>query len=392
MARALAHIERVHSITPIEGADFIELVHVLGWQCVAVKGEFEEGDLAVYIEIDSKVPETEVFEFLRNKQFKVKTQKFRGALSQGLALPLSKFPQLKNCRIGTDVTKQLGIVKIITAEERRLMAEEGGMERAAIARAKARHPKFMNSKFGKWCMKYTWTRHLVLRIFGTPVVKPSGFPGWIKKTDEERIQNCPECLSWPYPVVVTEKLDGTSTTFAIKRKGRKWNFFVCSRNVLQADPNQHNWHTDSNGVNVYWEMAEKYDVRNVLVQVAKSLEAKGKRIETIVLQGETIGDGLQGNPYNLDHHSFYGFNLVVNGKKMPSVMSAHVLAPYGVPWVPILETDFDLPETVDEMLKYADGESVINGVMREGVVIRSSDATLSFKAVSNKFLLKKKND
>ena len=95
MARALAHIEKIHNITPIEGADFIELVHIKGWQCVAVKGEFQEGDLAVYIEIDSKVPEKEVFEFLRNKQFKIKTQKFRGALSQGIALPLSKFPKLK---------------------------------------------------------------------------------------------------------------------------------------------------------------------------------------------------------------------------------------------------------------------------------------------------------
>ena len=96
MGRALAHIEKIHNIQPIEGADRIELVHVKGWQCVAVKGEFNEGDLAVYIEIDSKVPETEPFEFLRNKQFKIKTQKFRGALSQGIALPLSKFPQIKN--------------------------------------------------------------------------------------------------------------------------------------------------------------------------------------------------------------------------------------------------------------------------------------------------------
>ena len=391
MARALAHIEKIHNITPIEGADFIELVHVLGWQCVAVKGEFQEGDWAVYIEIDSKVPETEVFEFLRNKQFKIKTQKFRGALSQGIALPLSKFPQIKNVHVGMDVTQTLGITKIITAEERRLMAEEGASERAAIARAKHHHPKFMNSKFGKWCMKHEWLKHIVLRMLGAPVTKPQGFPGWIKKTDEERIQNFPEALAYPSPVVVTEKLDGTSTTFAIQRKGRKWEHIVCSRNVRQQTPDQYNWHTGDNGVNVYWEMADKYKVFETLERIAEGLSKHDKKIETIVLQGETIGSGLQGNPYKLDHHEFYGFNFVVNGTRMPTQESAEMLGHWDINWVPILGV-IELPETVDEMLAMADGTSVINGVMREGLVVRSLDGKLSFKAVSNKFLLKKKND
>lgn len=391
MARALAHIEKVHSITPIEGADFIELVHVLGWQCVAVKGEFQEGDWAVYIEIDSRVPETEVFEFLRNKQFKIKTQKFRGALSQGIALPLSKFPQIKNVHVGMDVTQTLGITKIITAEERRLMAEEGASERAAIARAKHYHPKFMNSKFGKWCMKREWLKHFVLRLLGAPVTKSQGFPGWIKKTDEERIQNFPEALAYPGSVVVTEKLDGTSTTFAIQRKGKKWEHIVCSRNVRQQTPDQYNWHTGDNGINVYWEMADKYKVFETLERIAEGLSKHDKKIETIVLQGETIGSGLQGNPYKLDHHDFYGFNLVINGTRMPTQESAEMMGHWDINWVPILGV-IELPETVDEMLAMADGTSVINGVMREGLVVRSLDGKLSFKAVSNKFLLKKKND
>ena len=391
MARALAHIEKIHDIAPIEGADFIELVHVKGWQCVAIKGEFQEGDLAVYIEIDSKVPETEVFEFLRNKQFKIKTQKFRGALSQGIALPLSKFPQIKKAYVGMDVTQTLGITKIITAEEKRLMAEEGAPERAAIARARHYHPKFMNSKFGKWCMKHEWLKHFVLRLLGAPVTKPQGFPSWIKKTDEERIQNFPEALEYKGPVVVTEKLDGTSTTFAIKRKGRKWEHIVCSRNVRQETPDQYNWHTGDNGVNVYWEMADKYNVFKILELIAFRLTREDKKIETIVLQGETIGSGLQGNPYKLDHHDFYGFNLIINGTRMPTQQSAQIMEHYGIKWVPILNVT-KLPETVDEMLAMADGTSVINGVMREGLVVRSFDSKLSFKAVSNKYLLKKKND
>lgn len=110
--RALAHIEKIEWVKPIEGANNIELIGVLGWVCVAKKGEFQIGDLAVYIEIDSKCPENdERFEFLANKKYKVKTMKLGKfkVISQGLALPLSLFPELDGKNIGDDVSKDLKI-------------------------------------------------------------------------------------------------------------------------------------------------------------------------------------------------------------------------------------------------------------------------------------------
>ena len=110
--RALAHIEKIEWVKPIEGANNIELIGVLGWVCVAKKGEFQTGDLAVYIEIDSKCPENdERFEFLANKKYKVKTMKLGKfkVISQGLALPLSLFPELDGKNIGDDVSKDLKI-------------------------------------------------------------------------------------------------------------------------------------------------------------------------------------------------------------------------------------------------------------------------------------------
>ena len=51
--RKLASIQRIWQIEPIEGADRIELAHVLGWQCIVNKGHFSPMDVGVYFEIDS---------------------------------------------------------------------------------------------------------------------------------------------------------------------------------------------------------------------------------------------------------------------------------------------------------------------------------------------------
>ena len=111
--RALAHIEKVEFVRPIDGADNIELIGILGWVVIAKKNEFKVGDLAVYIEIDSKCNESdERFEFLASKHYKIKTMrlgKFKPCFSQGLALPLSLFPELNGKKIGDDVTKELKV-------------------------------------------------------------------------------------------------------------------------------------------------------------------------------------------------------------------------------------------------------------------------------------------
>lgn len=118
--RKLASVQYVHHITPIEGADKIECVHVLEWQCVANKGQFQVGDHCVYMEVDSFLPVCERFEFLRSNSFRkseilgdgfrLKTLKFRGQISQGLVHPLSILPE-GNYELGDDVTEILGIRK-----------------------------------------------------------------------------------------------------------------------------------------------------------------------------------------------------------------------------------------------------------------------------------------
>ena len=127
--RSLAHIEKIAWIKPIDGADNIELIGVLGWVCVAKKGEFKPDDICVYFEIDSKLPEAEWSEFMRPKHFKVKTMKLGkfNVISQGLALPLSAFEwwekldesvsqshskireKLEKLEVGTDVAELLGV-------------------------------------------------------------------------------------------------------------------------------------------------------------------------------------------------------------------------------------------------------------------------------------------
>ena len=353
--RALAHIELVHDISPIEGADFIELVHCLGWQCVANKGEFKEGDKCVYIEIDSKVDTTKpVFEFMAKRDGKVKTIKLKGKLSQGLALALDKFDiDLSKYKVGDDVTKVLGITKIQTDEEKRLARES---QDPRIARAASRHKKFMKSKFGKWLMRHKFTRNILLRLLGGKRAKPKAWPDFITKTDETRIENVPEQLNDKRPLEVTEKLDGN-------RCIAKWN---------------------GKEYNIYWAMAKKYNVEEVLNKLVKM----NNYPDHIVLQGESIGK-VQGNPYKLDEDDFYAFNLIIDGRKLDSVAGKYILSEFGIKWVPILQTDFVCPDTMEEMKKLSNGKSVINTeVLREGCVYRDAKNTRSFKNVDPIYLLK----
>lgn len=287
--RALAHIQQVHDIQPIVGADNIELVHVLGWTLIAKKGEFKDGDLAVYIEIDSKVPDTDDrFAFLQSKKFKVKTYKLGkfGVVSQGLALPLSLFPELSECQVNDDVTDILHITYAVEEDNARKGPRKSNPNDWVKVIA-ARHPKFFKSKFGKFLMARKWGRKIVRVIFffDRPKHNDLDFPSeYCSKTDEERVQNMPYILNDKQPYIVTEKIDGTSTTFVLVKKrklfgGCTYDFIVSSRNVRQLDPKQVCYHD----TNVYWEMAEKYDIKNKMI---KMLEDSGG-MDYIVLQGET---------------------------------------------------------------------------------------------------------
>lgn len=379
--RALAHIEKIEWIRPIEGADNIELIGVLGWVCIAKIGEFKVGDTAVYIEIDSKCPENdERFAFLAAKHYKVKTMKLGKfkVISQGLALPISLFPELADKPIGSDVTDDL---KITYSSEEDIKRKSNKVDSEAKYKAMAnRHQKLFKKPLVRKIMRYKLGRRIMFLIFGRKKDNPKKFPDWIVKTDETRIENAPFYLESTNKWIKTEKLDGTSCTFAVdKGKRNKYEFIVCSRNVRQADRDQACYH-DSN---IYWELADKYDIENILTKFATD-----NGYDRVVLQGEGVGS-VQGNPYKFTENKLFVFNLIINGTRLGTVEMAKFCDENGLLHVPIIDTEYTLPKTMEEMKLEADGYSEINSkVKREGFVYRSIDGQQSFKNVSREYLLK----
>lgn len=368
--RALAHIEKVTNIRPIPNADRIEQVSVLGWNLVTKKGEFADGDLCVYIEIDSRVPsDMECFKFLEDRNYKVKTIKLRKVISQGLALPISILPE-GNYGIGQDVTDILKITKI-----------QEDYDPAPISlemKLKAHHKKLTQNRIFKKLMKYGWFRKFAFSVL-IPKKKKNGWPSWVKKTDEERVQNMPWILENKSKFIATEKLDGTSSTYTlVKKPFGKYDFIVCSRNVVQDTPSKKCFYDD----NVYWEMAKKYSIESVLRYLIEDND-------WITLQGETIGESIQKNKYNITGRDFYAFNLITSGAgRIDSVTARDTLKEYGIKFVPILSEEYILPDTVDELMSQVKGESKLYPTLREGIVFRNYEQGISFKCVSNDFLIK----
>lgn len=381
--RSLAHIEQITKLEPIPGYDRVELATILGWRVVVRKCEFEVGSWCCYFEIDSKLPEKEWSEFLRPKHFKVKTQKMCNVISQGLALPIDVIPELQNktLKIGDDVTELLGVTYSVVEDN--IRKSKTGDPNAKYKSMAARHKELFKKKPIRWLMKRNWGRKLLFLFLGKKKDNPKAFPEWIHKTDETRIENAPFYLESEDPWIKTEKIDGTSSTYAIdfmNPKIKKGDFIVCSRNVRQKDEEQECWHECGN---VYWEMACKYNIENTLRNIAKDFDAK-----RVVLQGETYGEGVQGNPYKLKERRFAAFNLIIDGIRFGSVKAMKILIDYNIPFVPIIDTNYYLPKDMETFKLEADGKSSISDVKREGFVYRSLDGTKSFKNVSREFLLK----
>lgn len=377
--RALAYTARVGEITPIAGADSIELVSVLGWKVIAKIGEFKEGDLCVYFEIDSKLPEAEWSEFLRNKNFKVKTMKLGkfGVISQGLALPLSAFDVEIPREENIDLTEILKVTYSVAEDNERKGTGDPNAKYKSMA---SRHQKIFKQKWARWLMRREWGRKLMFFFFGRKKDKPRGFPGFVSKTDEERVENQPWRVGDGKTYLATEKLDGTSCTYALERKGRKFEFYVCSRNVRQRDEKQSCYHDH----NIYWDLAFKYDIENKLKDFLESR----KDCQWVCIQGEGVGS-VQGNPLKLKEDDLYIFNLKtdVDGR-WNSYAGKCWAEDMGMKWVPILG-EVQMPDTMEELKELATGKSAVNpDVMREGLVYRSLDGQDSFKNVSREYLLK----
>lgn len=398
--RELAYIVKIDEIRPIPNYDKVEHARVGGWWIIVKKGQFQVGDPAIYIEVDSRVPEEEPFMFLEKKKFKVKTQKMCKVLSQGLLMAAEDFGWTKEtsyvegCVAVKDnegnfhntanesmfVTELLGIVYAEEADNKRKANPADKYKKMA-----QRRPDIFRRGWARWMMKRDWGKKVMFFFFGKKKDKKGGWPAWVVKTDEERCQNMP----WLFPGndeewIATEKVDGTSTTFTMKDRGKKRVFHVCSRNVVFDTPEKGCYYD----TNVYLEMAAKYDIENVLAKIMEDYP----EIDFVTLQGETYGEGIQKRTYNLEGHDFKAFNLIFGcgggTVRFNPIKMTEILSKYGIPCVPIVDEHFKIPTTCDELLNIATGKSVLDGGMREGLVFRSEDGVRSFKAVSNEFLLK----
>lgn len=381
--RELAYIAKVKQIKPIEGKDRVECAVVNGWEVMVKKGEFQVDDLGVYFEVDSQVPEKEPFMFLAQKHFKIKIQKYGKFYSQGLLMPLSYFPELKNANEGDFLTEKLGVI-YNTSEDRK---RKNGIKNKYQYMIQ-RYNKFFKTHFAKSLMKTKFGKELLYQLLGKRIIKSKKFPThfpYVKITDEERCENIPDICKSTQPWVKTLKIDGTSTTFILERKNfNRFEFYVCSRQVRQLKPNQKTYH---NIDNVYWEMAFKYHIKEVLTDILKH----HPEWNYVCLQGETAGPNIQGNPHGLPERCFYGFNFIdsENGRWSTQAASA-LFGKYGIHWVPIISTDYRIPNNFEEFKKSADGEiELTDGAgLREGYVYRSQNGYQSFKNVSRVYQLK----
>lgn len=383
--RALAYTARCGKIEKIEGADNIELMSVLGWKVITKIGEFHEGDLCVYFEIDSKLPEKEWSEFMASKKYKVKTMnlgKFK-VISQGLALPISAFDVEIPNEDGVDVTDLLGVT-YATEEDNERKAAKVNKDKKYQSMA-ARHAKLFKKKPFRWLMRREWGRKLLFAFFGKNKDNPRGWPTHfphIHKTDEERCENLPWVLGYESPLIVTEKLDGTSCTYILEKKGRnKYEFYVLSRNVRQHDENQKTYHDH----NIYWDLAFKYDIENKLRKYLN----ENPWLTYVCIQGEGVGS-VQGNPLKLQEDDLYVFNFIDSEKgRYSSTAGKFIIESLGMKWVPILDIGYMMPTDMEEFKQFATAKSVVNpAVMREGIVLRDPTNDFSFKNVSREYLLK----
>lgn len=342
ITRKLATIQTVKEVHPIEGADRIVMVTFCSnnWRCVMKKDEAEEGLKVVYFEIDSLLPkDDERFAFMEPRGYRVKTIKLRGQISQGLAMPVMLFANeipveaVDGDTDGYDLTALLGVEKY----EPPVSVQMGGDVKGA-------------------------------------------FPGFIMKTDEERIQNYTEKdieRFLAHPLIATVKIDGTSGTFYYN--GQTDEFGVCSRNLELRDSES----------NIYWKMARKYDLENRMRKVRYN----------IAIQGEVAGPGIQKNRAHFEEASLFVFTIQdldehrrLTIDEMTEVIDALNGFSNAPPIQMVPEVGRYEPNTFtsyDDLLELSQGDNVLSQYVREGIVVRAiDDDTISFKVINPKYLLK----
>jgi RNA ligase (TIGR02306 family) len=337
--RKMAKLCEIDAILPIEGADAIEVAVVGGWKVVVKKNEFRPGMRAVYCEIDSWIP-TKLAPFLSKgkepreyegiKGERLKTIKLRGQLSQGLLLNLDHaIPWTNSYHLDEDVSEVLGIVK--------------------------------------------WEKPINAQLAG---VCKGNFPSLIPKTDQERVQNLKKevAAAGASYFEITEKLEGSSMT-VYQLKGE---FGVCSRNMDLKE-------TEGNS---FWGAARKDGIETKMRVVDEFWD--------FAIQGELVGPGIQGNIYGLAQPEFYVFDVydIMAGEYLAPQDRRELIERMGLKHVPVLAHSANLYDTLgitdlDGILTFAEGKSQLNkNTEREGIVFKQTGGGMTFKAISNKYLLK----
>lgn len=435
--RALVKVVAVDFLTAIKKADFVELAHVGGWQCVVKKGEFQPGDRAMYVEIDSLLPVSQPeFAFLAERSeglktiddvvySRIRTIKLRGELSQGLLLPLPE--RFRAEKIGANLTNKLDVRKF---EE--VILNSNGLDARLNTESK------------------TWHERLIKWVAGKPA--PSQFSPWpahLSKSDQERVQNIgnhfAEAANTGELFEETVKLDGQSMTVFDVDAGDNRLTGVCSRNYQLSLKDIHfTWEqtirrflaqnlfamvsgvsgfvrsvkqvyglvrnkelTPIEGIKeffsrkFFWftgpkrmisardEACVAYTLDNlVLYNLFKWNTTNNDRIS---VQGELVGPGIQGNYEQVEERQFYVYQVYRNGnQKVLPAEARRITNELGLKYVPLLNSATPLPNTIKEVLKRAAGKGALNPeVKREGIVFKSVDRDFSFKVINNDYLLQK---
>lgn len=381
--RELAYVVKVSESKDLEGYDKVHYVKCLGWWCVAPK-DINVGDLVVYFEIDSKLPADDArFAFMEKRKYIVKPIKICGVVSQGLVLHLSDFQELKDCKEGNFVTDKLHVEKYDpeAAQENKCSKQES--KASAFQRAMSRHHKFFKNPIVKYLMKYKTVRWVLAKLFVIKKDKDkSKWPDWLPKTGSERIQNLPHLFGFKDKYIITEKVDGCSTSFILNEKDK---YMVGSHNVIKNPEN------GSDGGNYYkcnvWaESGFKYNMESVLRDLKKS-----RKLKTVAIQGETYGDGIQKRTYSLSHnkHDFVVFHIWFDGIRLSIKDMIDVCDKYNLPHVHVYNYNYEIPDSVEKVIEDVDNsKSHIDGKDIEGFVFYSQDGKQNFKCVSPNFLLK----
>ena len=399
--RELAYLVKVDNIKPIEGRDRVECAEVGGWTVMVQKNQFHPGDIGIYFEVDSKVPEKEPFLFLDKKKFKIKIQKFKTPSgqfwSQGLLMHPSDFGWTIEEDIVIDnkgtahaadgesrfLTKLLDVT-YADAEDNKRKAEPNPDK--AINAALARHPKFAK-KYGKTVKKNKFLKWFFVLLWGKKKIdNAKAWPSHIAaKTDVERIQNMIYILKNKEPFVATEKIDGSSCSIMCERGALgKIKKYICSRNVVFDAPDQECFYD----TNIYYEAYQKYNLGEKIVQILKDYD-----LPNVALQMEVYGEGIQKRNYSTKEHKIAVFHIVSNRVKLPMEKVIEICEKYDIPHVPILNTNYVLPDTLEELQNYVEGEnSKIDGLPKEGIVFYDKKTGQQyFKFVSPEFLIKYHN-